>query len=60
MDREFFFEIVIGMITDKYVRRVQGERYFTCIPKYGAFVRPDKVTVGDFPEEDLNVEDEEM
>ncbi|PFH50928.1 hypothetical protein AMATHDRAFT_143774 [Amanita thiersii Skay4041] len=39
---------------------VQGEKYFTCRPSYGVFVRPDKVSVGNFPVEELDVEDEEM
>jgi hypothetical protein len=39
--------------------RVNGERYFTCRQNYGVFVRPNKVNVGDFPVEEIDL-DEEM
>jgi tubulin-folding cofactor B len=39
---------------------VQGERYFSCRLNYGAFVRPEKVKVGDYPVEELDLDDEEI
>ena len=40
---------------------VGGVRYFTCPSNHGSFVRPNKVTVGNFPEEDLSMDElEEM
>lgn len=39
---------------------VKGVRYFTCPPGYGAFLRPEKVKTGDYPELDMFGSDDEI
>jgi len=40
-------------------RRVDGVRYFKSSMKHAVFVRSDKVTIGDYPEEDLMGSDDD-
>lgn len=39
---------------------IPGKRYFTCPNGYGAFVRPNKLQVGDFPAIDEFASDDEI
>jgi tubulin-specific chaperone B len=39
---------------------IRGQRYFQCPMGHGAFLRPDKLEVGDFPEIDLLGSDDEL
>ena len=32
---------------------MKGTKYFECLDGYGIFIRPDKIDVGDFPEDEL-------
>lgn len=44
----------------KHDGTVEGRRYFQCPDKYGGFVRPKDVTVGDFPEPNIDAEMDEF
>eukprot|EP01060_Flectonema_neradi_P026147 TRINITY_DN349_c7_g1_i1.p1 TRINITY_DN349_c7_g1~~TRINITY_DN349_c7_g1_i1.p1 ORF type:complete len:262 (+),score=61.31 TRINITY_DN349_c7_g1_i1:195-980(+) len=54
----------VGVQFDEPVGKNDGtaksKRYFECAMKYGGFTTPDKVTVGDYPEDDIFAELDEL
>ncbi|XP_053971660.1 tubulin-folding cofactor B [Hylaeus anthracinus] len=37
---------------------VNGKKYFECLPNYGGFIKPIHIKVGDFPEEEFDLDEE--
>ncbi|EQC28506.1 hypothetical protein SDRG_13834 [Saprolegnia diclina VS20] len=54
----------VGVVFDEPVGKgngcAKGKRYFDCAEKFGGFIRPNNVTVGDFPIEDELLSDDEF
>ncbi|KAG2057476.1 hypothetical protein BDR06DRAFT_1005108 [Suillus hirtellus] len=59
---EFAAGLWVGVEYDQSMGKndgpLKGVQYITCRPNYGLFVRPTKVTVGDFPVENIDFDDE--
>jgi tubulin-folding cofactor B len=41
----------------KHDGSVEGHYYFKCNPKCGVIVKPERVTVGDYPEDDFGLDE---
>jgi tubulin-folding cofactor B len=57
MVKELGYGFFVGVKLDEPMGdtngEVKGKKYFTCQSNYGIFVRPNYVTVGDYPPEDI-------
>lgn len=56
----FIFWMQVKLSNDEHIIHysVNGKRYFDCPPKYGSMVPIKCVTVGDYPPEEYNLDEE--
>lgn len=57
MEGRLLLNLVSTYLSITFNFSANGKRYFDCAPKYGSFVLPSAVEVGDFPEEELDLDE---
>jgi len=54
LDPGYYVGIRLDEPYGKHTGKVGTVQYFTCPDKYGLFMRPNKINVGDYPEVDID------